>query len=110
MKSKAEILMVLNIKSTKNFENNVQKLLPDNVKKIYLTSCGMSRASGYGSYNFYLDLEVNGEQTTFKKFTHDSQTFDNYQDLELGQRDYENWIKGTVLELLEDNLHTLEDF
>lgn len=110
MKNKAEILVVLNIKSTKNFEKNVQKLLPKNVKELYLSSCGMNRASGYGSYNYFLDLEVNGERMTFTKFTHDSQAFDNYQDFELGQRNYENWVKGTVLSLLEDNFEILKEF
>lgn len=101
MKNSIQISSVLNIKITKNFENNIKKTLPEGVNKIYLNSCGMKKLSGYGSYHYFLDIEINNQKITLTEHTHDSQSFDYWQDLELGTRKFENFIKNVVLSLLE---------
>jgi hypothetical protein len=107
MKNSIDYLNRLRIKNTKRFENNVLKLLPKGTNEIYLHSCGMERASGRGSYYFVLRIEINKTKVIIKTFTHDSQSFDAYQDLEEGTRNYDNWIKKTCLSILENNADKL---
>lgn len=101
MKTTVAFLNGLNFKNTANFQKNVVKLLPENVNQIYLSKVGMNRL-GSGSYNFFLDLEVNGIDTTLTMHTNSSPAWDLWTDLEVGTRAYENWSKQTVLMLLED--------
>ena len=109
MKKSKTILIGLKISSSKNFEKNIANLLPENVNEIYISSCGMSRASGYGSYNYFVDIKINDtDYITLKKFTHDSQDYDNYTDFEIGERKYDNWIKNKVLMLLDENINELQ--
>lgn len=106
MKNSVYLLNCLSFKSTANFEKNVIKLLPEGVKKITLYSVGMSRV-GYGSYNYILDVEINGERKDLKSFTHDSTAYDYYQDLEYQSRNHANWEKQTTLMLLEECQHQI---
>lgn len=101
MKTTVDFLNGLNFKNTANFQKNVVKLLPENIDKIYLSTVGMQRL-GTGSYNFFLDLEVNGIDTTLTMHTNSSPSWDFWTDLEVGTRAFENWAKQTVLMLLED--------
>jgi hypothetical protein len=107
MKKSIDYLNGLRIKNTKNFENKVLKLLPEGTNEIYLDSCCMERASGRGSYNFVLRIEINKTKVKIKNFTHDSQSFDYWQDLEKGTRNYENWIKNVCLAILDENRERL---
>ena len=102
MKNIVNLINALPIAKTANFEKNVIKLLPEGVEKIYLDTCGMQRASGYGSYNFFLEADVNGKRVVLKSHTNSSPSWDAYQDLEQGTRKFENWIKATALWLLEE--------
>lgn len=101
MKTTIDFLNGLQFKNTKNFQNNVIKLLPEGVEKVYLSTVGMKRL-GTGSYNFFLDIEINGINTTLNSFTNSSPAWDYYTDLELGTRSFENWAKQTTLMILED--------
>lgn len=102
MKTTVNFINALPVANSANFEKNVIKLLPESVEKIYLDTCGMERASGYGSYNFFLTLEINGEYLKLKSHTNSSPSWDAYHDLEQGTRKFENWIKATTLWLLEE--------
>lgn len=102
MKTSIDFLNALPVAKTLNFEKNVLKLLPEGVSKVHLDTCGMQRASGYGSYNFFCEIEINGEHITLKSHTNSSPAWDAYQDLEHGTRKFENWIKSTVLWLIEE--------
>lgn len=102
MKTTVNFINALPIANSANFEKNVIKLLPEGVEKIYLDACGMERASGYGSYNFFLAIEINGKYLKIKSNTNSSPSWDAYQDLETGTRNFENWIKATTLWLLEE--------
>ncbi|MBX9886684.1 MAG: hypothetical protein K2Y30_01965 [Flavobacteriaceae bacterium] len=102
MKNTIDLLNGLQVSKSVNFEKNVIKNLPADVKKIYLSSCGMSW-EGRGSYNYFLDVEINDIRVTLKERTTDAQSYDNYKDLESGTRKFENWIKATALMLLDEN-------
>jgi hypothetical protein len=103
MKNSIDFLNGLPVAKSANFQNNVIKNLPEGVNQIYLDSCGMERCSGYGSYNYFLRLEINNISMNLKRHTNDSQSFDAYQDLENGTRKFENWIKSVALTLLDEN-------
>ena len=100
---KVDFLNGLPVAKSANFENNVIKSLPEGVTQIYLDSCGMERCSGYGSYNFFLRVEINNNYVTLKEHTNSAPAFDHFVDLEYGSRSYQNWIKATTLMLLEQN-------
>lgn len=101
MKTTIDFLNGLNFKNTANFQNKVIKNLPSGVEKVYLSTVGMKRL-GTGSYNFFLDIEINGIDVTLKSFTNTSPSWDFWTDLELGTRAFENWAKQTTLMILED--------
>ena len=101
MQTSIDFLNGLNFTNTANFQNNAIKLLPEGVEKVYLSTVGMKRLET-GSYNFFLDIEVNGIDVTLKSFTNHSPAWDFWTDLELGTRAFENWAKQTTLMLLED--------
>ena len=42
---------------------------------------------------FFLDIEINGINTSLNSFTNSSPAWDYYTDLELGTRGFENWAK-----------------
>ena len=96
-----DLLIGLGFQNTANFTNNVAKLLPDRVEKSYLSSVGMEWR-GRGSYNYFLDIEINGEMMTLKKHTNDSMAYDNYKDMETGTRALDNFKKQVALMLLEE--------
>ena len=75
MKTTIDFLNGLNFKNTANFQNNVIKTLPEGVEKVYLSTVGMKRL-GTGSYNFFLDVEINGIDITLKYFTNSSPVLD----------------------------------
>ena len=88
------------VSNSKRFENNISNVLPSGVESFVISSFGMQRASGHGSYNYVMDVEINGESVTLKEFTHDSVDFDYFTDLEKGTRNFENWTKRRVLNML----------
>ena len=96
-----DLLIGLGFKNTANFTNNVAKRLPNSVEKAYLSSVGMER-KGAGAYNYFLDIEVDGEMTTLKKHTNDSMAWDFYTDLENGSRALDNFKKQVTLMLIEE--------
>ena len=95
-------------RQSKNFELKLNKVLPSVVETIDLQEVGMRRASGYGSYNYYLDCEINGVQMTLSRFTNDSCSWDAYKDMEENTT-YDNWCKNTALALLKENEWVLVD-
>ena len=97
------------IESSKNFESNILKLFPkDFDKDIYLSSFGMKRKSGYGSYEIFLDVSIgNNTIITLTEHTNSSPLWDWYTDVEVYQRAYQNWAKSTVLELIENNIEEI---
>jgi hypothetical protein len=96
-----DLLIGLGFKNTANFTNNVAKRLPNGVEKAYLSSVGMER-KGSGSYNYFLDIEINGEMNTLRKHTNDSMAWDSYKDMEDGSRALDNFKKQVALMLIED--------
>ena len=96
-----DLLIGLGFQNTANFTNNVAKSLPSGVDKAYLSSVGIEWR-GRGSYNYFLDIEINGEMMTLKKHTHDSMAYDNYKDMETGTRALDNFKKQVALMLLEE--------
>lgn len=93
------------LSSSKAFENKIAKLVPAD-SYIEVIEMGMQRASGYGSYYFYLEGELNGEVFNFKKHTNDSEIWDWYQSCETN-RTFENWKKKKILKLLQEYLETI---
>jgi hypothetical protein len=103
---KTQILNGISKKSL-NFEKKISKLLP--VNEIYLYSCGM-KWLGRGSYEYFIDLSINGGTVhTFKSFTHDSQSYDYWQDLDKGSRKHDNFNKNVCLMILEENQDFLNE-
>jgi hypothetical protein len=104
MKTSTTVSNNITNKSSKNFEKNVAKLLPEGVTEINLSSCGMKRASGYGSYHFFLDVKINdSEYFTFTKHTNSSPAWDAWTGIEAGTMKHDNFNKATALMLLEEN-------
>ena len=99
--SNSGLLIALGFQNTANFTNNVAKRLPNRVEQAYLSSVGMERKAA-GSYNYFLDIEINGEMNTLRKHTNDSMAWDFYTDLEDGSRALSNFKKQVVLMILED--------
>jgi hypothetical protein len=95
-----KLLIGLGFRNTLNFTNNVAKRLPNGVEKAYLSSVGMEK-KGAGSYNYFLDIEINGEMITLRKHTNDAMAWDFYTDLENGSRALDNFKKQVALMLLE---------
>lgn len=91
------------VSDSKRFENNVLNTLPEGVETFTITSFSMQRSSGYGSYNYVMDVEINDEYVTLKKFTHDSIDFDYYTDLDYMSHNFNNWVKRRVLSMLEND-------
>lgn len=107
---KANILNSITVKSSKNFENKVAKLLPEGVNEIYLSSCGMERV-GTGSYNYVLSISINNDSLfTLKSFTNSSPAWDDWKEIESGTVKHDNWNKNTALMLLEDNQDKIIEF
>ena len=106
MKNSVDFLNGLRFENTANFQKNVIKTIPKGVNKIYLSSVGMKRL-GTGSYNYFLEAEINGSQITLTDFTNSSPAWDFWTDLETGTRAYDNWAKQTALMLLEDIKHRI---
>jgi len=107
---KAIILNGITSKKSLNFDKKVQKLLPKEVNEIYLSSCGMKR-EGRGSYNYFLDFSLNnGQVITLTSHTHNSEAWDNWQDLESGFTKHDNFNKNVCLMILEENKEFLQEF
>jgi hypothetical protein len=106
---KTQILNSIFEKKSLNFEKKISKLLPIRVNEIYLSSCGM-KWIGRGSYEYFLDFSINGGTVhTIKSFTHDSESYDYWQDLEKGSRKHDNFNKNVCLMLLEENQDFLNE-
>lgn len=90
------------VSKSQRFLNNVSNLLPEKVENFEIFSFSMGRASGYGSYNYLLDVEINGESITLKKHSHNSVDYDYYTDLEYQSHNYNNWVKRGILSMLSD--------
>ena len=95
------VLNGLRFKDTVNFKKNIIKNLPDGVEEVYLSSVGMER-KGCGSYNYFLQIEINGELTELKKHTNNSEVWDLYTHMQEGSRALDNFKKQVTLMLLED--------
>lgn len=91
------------VKSSQRFLNNVAEKLPQGISNFNITSFGMQRASGYRSYNYVMEVEIDEEYVTLKKHTNDSVDFDNYTDLEYKSHNFNNWTKRRVLSMLSEN-------
>jgi hypothetical protein len=99
------------IKSSKNFENKILKHFPKNIGDIYLDVAGMFRNSGNGGrYLNKVTLVINGEFLDLKQAHNDSEGWDWYTDVEVHQRNYQNWAKSTVLYLLAENKNKITEF
>jgi hypothetical protein len=96
-----DLLIGLGFKNTANFTNNVAKRLPNGVEKAYLSSVGMERKGAF-SYNYFLDIEINGEMTTLRKHTNDSTAWDSCKSMEDGSRPLDNFKKQVTLMLIEE--------
>lgn len=101
------------VQHSRNFLKNVASKLPEGIKDFYISGFGMNRATGYGSYNYVMDVHINpmpiqgglamgGIHIRLKKFTHDSVDFDYYTDLEYQSHNFNNWAKRRMLSMLSD--------
>ena len=88
--------------SSERFLKNIESLLPEGVTAFHIKSFDMAKASGYGSYYYLMEVEINEKSVTLKKHTHDSMDFDYYTDLEYGTHKLNNFIKSKVLSMLSD--------
>ena len=88
--------------TSKRFEKNVLALLPEETKEVWISSVGMERANGSGSYNFVLDIEINKCKMSLKVHTNASYVWDAYKDIEYKSRANDNWNKATTLMILEN--------
>tara|TARA_R110000782_G_scaffold264883_2_gene358293 strand:- start:450 stop:791 length:342 start_codon:yes stop_codon:yes gene_type:complete len=94
------------IKSSKNFENNILKLLPKDMEEdIYIDCIGMRRNRGLGgAYENYLEIFIGRfNRLSFTDSHNDSVGWDEYQDWDVDGKKYQDWAKSTVLYLLEEN-------
>jgi hypothetical protein len=91
-----------NIKDSKRFRKMVSDLLPYGVDEIKLWRYDMTRASGYGHYYRVLELEINGEKMVIKKLISYAYEWDEWEDLEYCSQKHLNWVKRSVLNLLEE--------
>lgn len=91
-----------NVKDSKRFRKMVSDLMPYGVDEIKLWRYDMSRASGWGHYYRVLELEINGETMVIKKLISYAYEWDEWQDLEYCSQKYLNWVKRSVLSLLEE--------
>lgn len=99
---KMSILNSITRKSSINFGKKVSKLIPDNVKEVYLSTVGM-QWRGRGSYVYFLDISFdNGSIHTLSVNTNDSTAYDYYTDLEDCSVKFDNWCKNTCLMILEE--------
>lgn len=103
---KPSIYNCLGIKESKNFENKVRKLIPETVKELYLMTVGMNWKSR-GSYDYFVIVNIDGQQVTIRQHSHDSTAYDYYTELEHSTVKFDNWCKNVVLMLLEDKLETI---
>lgn len=96
---KAIILSGLHFKMSKNFEKEVQKLIPEGIKEVCIYAFQM-KWKGYGQYDYSLRLTIDGEDKEFKWHTNDSQSYDFWKNRE---RDtlLNNFEKRRILSLLE---------
>ena len=103
------INIYLNIKSSKNFERNIAKLFPK-ANEVSINDITLFSFSGYGQYKDYLSLNVDGKDlrvynhhtNSIQKDWYSSDEFDN-----LSKRTKDNFIKGKVLGILENNQNYL---
>jgi hypothetical protein len=91
-----------NIKDSKRFRKMVSDLMPDGVNEIKLWNYNMTRASGWGHYYRVLELEINGETKVIKKLISYAYEWDEWNDLEYCSQKYLNWVKRSVLDMLEE--------
>jgi hypothetical protein len=100
--------------TSKNFENNLISMLSCvdsdyHPKEVYLSFVAMERNSGYGSYNYVVEIRLDGEAFTLRKHTNDSESWDWYNDSDITNSTViSNWQKQTALMVIQDNLFNLE--
>ena len=99
------------IKSSKNFENNILKYFSKHIGDIYLDQISMERNKGLGgAYLNKVEFVIDGRLLTLKMAHNDSMGWDEYKDWESHDRKYQNWAKSTVLYLLAENKELINDF
>ena len=99
------------IKSSKNFENNILKYFSKHTGDIYLDQVSMERNKGLGgAYLNKVEFVIDGRLLTLKMAHNDSMGWDEYKDWESHDRKYQNWAKSTVLYLLAENKELINDF
>ena len=91
------------VSNSVRFLNNIEKTLPSGVQSFHISSFGMKRASGCGSYNYVMEVSINDEYHTLKMFTHDSLDFDYYTDLDYMSHNFNNWTKRRIINMIENN-------
>ena len=97
MKTKVNQIVV---DHSERFLKNIEKALPDGVKTFDISEFSMKRAGGNGSFNYVMEVTINGESKTLKQFTHSAPEYDAYTDLEYKSHSFNNWVKSNVLYML----------
>lgn len=99
---KMKILVTQTIVSdSKRFLANVAKELPEDVKEFHIIDYSIAWL-GKGGYSDRLAVVINGKQEILSRFFTDSQTYDDFKDLEYRTTKSDNWIKNRVLYMLAD--------
>jgi hypothetical protein len=88
------------VRDSQRFLDKISRELPKGLNSFHITSVGIKKASGYGNYNYFMDVEINGEFATLTKFTHNSWDYDYYNDLEYKSHKFNFWAKQTILNIL----------
>lgn len=87
-------------RDSQRFLDKISRELPKGLNTFHVTSVGIKKASGYGNYKYFMDVEINGEFATLERFTHNSWDYDYYNDLEYKSHKFNFWSKQTILYIL----------
>jgi hypothetical protein len=99
---KTEVCQFIVTPESQRFLTNIAKELPESVMSFSISSFGMEKTSGYGSYNYVMNVVINNNPAIIKKFTHDSLDFDYYNELEYRSQKFNIWVKQKVVWMLSD--------
>jgi hypothetical protein len=105
---KAHITSKLHFVCTENFKKELGKLIPNNIKDVWLISFKMEWL-GYGSYIYHLRLAIDDKEFNFKYHTNDSESYDFWKRSERNKR-VNDFEKRRILSLFEHYQDEINEF
>lgn len=100
MKKQIEITTERNFLETKNFENQVKRLMPAKVNHIHIDIPRMT-VKGNRQYRYEVNIKINEKEIKLTKKTKDTLALINYQNTIYGTKQFNHWSKKVILNLLE---------